>query len=88
MFSCFDFYSRFEGLSEVHTRMVGAGGTLHKAVISALRETVVGSNSDSRDSLLADVITEPSLRASVFTHIPPNSLKDAQKDVVRQAPNR
>ena len=81
LFSCFDFYSRFEGLSEVHTRMVGAGGTLHKAVISALRETVVGSNSDSRDTLLADVITEPSLSASVFTHIPPNSMKDAQKDL-------
>ena len=39
LFSCLDFYSRFEGLSEVHARMVGAGATLNKAVKSALRET-------------------------------------------------
>ena len=78
LFSCYDFYSHFEGLSKVHARMVGAGATLNKAVRSALRETVVGSNSDSRNSLLADVIMETSLRASVFTHIPDNSLKDAQ----------
>ena len=57
LFSCLDFYSRFEGLSQVHSRMVSAGVTLNKAVKSALRETVVGSNSDSRDSLLADVIS-------------------------------
>ena len=55
LFSCFDFYSRFEGLAKVHARMVGAGATLNKAVRSALRETVVGSNSNSRNSLLADV---------------------------------
>ena len=59
LFSCLDFYSRFEGLTEVHARMVGAGATLNKAVKSALRETVVGSNTDSCDALLADVITEP-----------------------------
>ena len=81
LFSCLDFYSRFEGLTEVHARMVGAGATLNKAVKSALRETVVGSNSDSRNSLLADVITEPSLRAAVFTKIPDNSLKEAQRAV-------
>ena len=39
LFSCLDFYSRFEGLSKVHARMVGAGATLNKAVKSALRET-------------------------------------------------
>ena len=50
LFSCYDFYSRFEGLAKVHARMVGAGETLNKAVRSALRETVVGSNSDSRNS--------------------------------------
>ena len=81
LFSCYDFYSQFEGLSKVHARMVGAGATLNKAVRNALRETVVGSNSDSRNALLADVITETNLRASVFTHIPSNSLKDAQRDV-------
>ena len=39
LFSCYDFYSRFEGLAKVHARMVGAGETLNKAVRSALRET-------------------------------------------------
>ena len=39
LFSSLDFYSRFEGLSEVHARMVSAGVTLNKAVKSALRET-------------------------------------------------
>ena len=52
LFSCLDFYSRFEGLSQVHARMVSAGVTLNKAVKSALRETVVGSNTDSCDALL------------------------------------
>ena len=81
LFSSLDFYSRFEGLSEVHARMVSAGVTLNKAVKSALRETVVGSNTDSRNSLLADVITEPSLHVAVFTKLPDNSLKDAQSAV-------
>ena len=39
LFSCLDFYSRFEGLSQVHARMVSAGVTLNKAVKSALLET-------------------------------------------------
>ena len=39
LFSCYDFYSHFEGLSKVHARMVGAGATLNKAVRNALRET-------------------------------------------------
>ena len=38
LFLCFDFHSRFEDLTEVHIRMVGAGATLNKAVRSALRE--------------------------------------------------
>ena len=83
LFSCLDFYSRFEGLTEVHARMVGAGATLNKAVKSALRETVMGPDTDSCDALLADVITEPDLRASVFTKIPDNSLKDAQRAVAK-----
>ena len=39
LFSCYDFYSQFEGLTKVHARMVGAGATLNKAVRNALRET-------------------------------------------------
>ena len=40
LFSCYDFYSQFEGLTKVHARMVGAGATLNKAVRNALRETI------------------------------------------------
>ena len=57
LFSCYDFYSQFEGLSKVHARMVGAGATLNKAVRNALRETQTMESAnalrESHDSLPA-----------------------------------
>jgi len=55
LFSCYDFYAHFEGLSKVHARMVGAGATLNKAVRSALRETVCDIKAHGKRSQMVTV---------------------------------